>query len=500
MEHRLGLVTSAGEFGVAWRTPAGMPGTSYDAAVIGSGPNGLAAAIVLAQAGRSVVVFESRDAIGGGARTQQLTLPGFRHDVCSAIHPMGIGSPFFRSLPLDQHGLTWIHSPIVLAHPLDDEPPCLLHRSIDETGHTLGLDHSAYVKWTTPFAKTWDALVADALGPLSIPRHPLLLARFGWSGLRSAQGVADSRFRGHRAKALFAGLAGHSMLPLEKKPSAAIGLMLAIAGHAVGWPMPRGGSQSIVDALASFLRSLGGKVETGRRIESLRELPPTGPVLFDTSPKTMTEVVGAEFSSAFVARLSRYRYGPGVFKLDWALNGPIPWRFPACASAGTVHIGGTLQQIAEAERAPAQGHHPHRPFVLLAQQSLFDSTRAPAGKHTAWAYCHVPSGSVTDMTEAIERQVERFAPSFRDLIAARHTFNSKQLERYNSNYIGGDINGGAADLKQLFFRPMLRAVPYATPHPRMFLCSAATPPGGGVHGMCGFHAAKAALRRWPDSR
>jgi phytoene dehydrogenase-like protein len=472
--------------------------STYDAAVVGSGPNGLAAAIVLARAGRSVIVFEANRQIGGGARTQELTLPGFRHDVCSAIHPMGAGSPFFKSLPLEQHGLTWIHPPVPLAHPLDREPPCLLKRSVEATAEMLGDDRPSYIALMKPFAQTWDRLAADALGPLSVPRSPLLLARFGLKGLRSADGLARSLFKGQPARALFAGISAHSMLRLEQVASAAIGLILAIAGHTVGWPMPRGGSQQITEALASYLRSLGGKIETEKRIQTLAEIPTKGPILFDTSPATLSQVVGDDLPLRFRRRLSRYRYGPGVFKLDWALNAPIPWRFAECAQAGTLHLGGTLEEIAAGERAVASGQHPDRPFVLLAQQSLFDDTRAPAGKHTAWAYCHVPPFSSRDMTQAIEAQVERFAPGFRDVITARHTFNCLQIEEHNANYVGGDINCGSPEFSQLFFRPTFRVIPYSTPNPRVFLCSAATPPGGGVHGMCGFHAAKAALRRWPS--
>jgi phytoene dehydrogenase-like protein len=465
----------------------------YDAVVIGSGPNGLSAAVELARAGRSVIVYESRDTIGGGARTAELTLPGFRHDVCSAIHPMAAASPFFQSLPLGEHGLDWIHPEIPLAHPLDDGTAALLERSIEKTARTLGHDASRYASWIRPFVAHWDWLARDAMRPLGLPRHPLLLARFGLRAIRSAAGLARSSFCGESARALFAGLAGHAVQPLEKPASAAIGLMLAVAGHASGWPMPRGGAQAISDALASYLKSLGGSIETGVRVSSLRELPTMGPVFFDTGPRQLSEIAREELPVGYRRRLERYRYGFGVFKLDWALDGPIPWRSEACRAAGTIHLGGTLDEIAESERIVASGHHAERPYVLVCQQSLFDSSRAPEGKHTGWAYCHVPNGSTADRTEAIEKQMERFAPGFRDLVLARHSINSQWLERYNANCVGGDVTGGSADLAQLFFRPMLRAVPYRTPNPRILLCSASTPPGGGVHGLCGYYAARAVL-------
>jgi phytoene dehydrogenase-like protein len=466
----------------------------YDAVVIGSGPNGLSAAIELARAGRSVIVYESRDTIGGGARTAELTLPGFRHDVCSAIHPMAAASPFFQSLPLGEHGLEWIHPDIPLAHPLDDGTAALLERSIEKTAQTLGPDASHYARWIRPFVAHWEWLARDAMRPLGLPRHPLLLARFGLRAIRPAAGLARSSFRGELARALFAGLAGHSVLPLEKPASAAIGLMLAVAGHASGWPMPRGGAQAISDALASYLKSLGGIIETGVRVSSIRELPTTGPVLFDTGPRQLLEIARQELPVGYQRRLEKYRYGFGVFKLDWALDGPIPWKSEACRSAGTIHLGGTLDEIAESERVVAAGQHAERPYVLVCQQSLFDSSRAPAGKHTGWAYCHVPNGSTADRSEAIENQMERFAPGFRDLVLARHSINSQWLESYNANCVGGDVTGGATDLGQLFFRPTLRAVPYRTPNPRILLCSASTPPGGGVHGLCGYYAARAALK------
>jgi phytoene dehydrogenase-like protein len=467
----------------------------HDAAVVGAGPNGLAAAIALARAGRSVVVYEAAPRVGGGARSEELTLPGFRHDPCSAIHPMAAASPFLRSLPLKEHGLEWVQPAAPLAHPFDDGSAAVLERSLADTAASLPGDEGRYPGWMRPFAEGWEGLVADVMGPLGWPGRPLLLARFGLRALRSATGLARAAFRGEAARALFAGLAGHSVLSLDRMPSAAIGLVLAAAGHAVGWPLPRGGSQAISDAMASLLRSLGGEIRTGVRVRRLAELPARGPLLFDVSPPELLRIAGDALPPGYRCRLRRYRFGPGVFKLDWALCGPIPWRASACARAGTVHLGGTLAEIAASERAVWRGQHPERPYVLVAQQSLFDPSRAPAGRHTGWAYCHVPPGSTRDMSGAIEAQLERFAPGFRDLVLARRATTCADLERGNPNYVGGDINGGVADLRQLFFRPAPRLVPYRTPNPRILLCSASTPPGGGVHGMCGFHAARAALAK-----
>ena len=478
--------------GVRYDRNVGISGR-YDAVVIGSGPNGLSAAVELARAGRSVIVYEARDTIGGGARTAELTLPGFCHDVCSAIHPMAAASPFFRSLPLGEHGLEWVHPDVPLAHPLDDGTAALLERSVEKTAQSLGRDTSRYASWIRPFVDRWEWLARDAMRPLGLPRHPFLLARFGFRAMRPAASLARSAFQGELARALFAGLAGHSVLPLEKPASAAIALILAVAGHADGWPMPRGGAQAISNALASYLRSLGGTIQTGVRVSSLRELPTTGPVLFDTGPRQLSEIAREDLPVGYRRRLEQYRYGFGVFKLDWALDGPIPWRSEACRAAGTVHLGGTLDEIAESERVVASGHHAERPYIIVCQQSLFDSSRAPVGKHTGWAYCHVPNGSTADRTGAIESQMERFAPGFRDRVLERHSINSQWLESYNANCVGGDVIGGAADLGQLFFRPTLRAVPYRTPNPRILLCSASTPPGGGVHGLCGYYAARAVL-------
>jgi phytoene dehydrogenase-like protein len=464
------------------------------AIVVGSGPNGLAAAIVLAESGRPVLVLEGEDTLGGGCRSAELTLPGFVHDTCSTVHALACISPFMRGLPLRSHGLELVHPEHPLAHPLDDGSAVILRRSVDETARALGADAQAYRRLFGPLVRHADDLVGDILGPLRLPRHPLVLGRFGLGAIRSAAGLARSRFEGERARALLAGCAAHSMLSLRTPGSAAFGVVLAVSAHAVGWPVARGGSQRLADALAAHLRSLGGSVETGRPVESLDELGDASPVLLDMTPRQLLRLAGPRLPSLYRRRLGRYRYGPGVFKVDWALDGPIPWRAPEVASAGTVHIGGTLDEIARSEAAAVRGEHHERPFVLLVQPTLFDPTRAPEGRHTAWAYCHVPSGSTRDMTAAIEAQVERFAPGFSELVAARSVMDAAEVERRNPNYVGGDINGGVQDLRQLYTRPVARPVPYSTPLPGVFVCSSATPPGGGVHGMCGFHAARAALR------
>jgi phytoene dehydrogenase-like protein len=470
------------------------PVTVPDAVVVGAGPNGLAAAIELARSGLSVRVLEAADTVGGGARSAELTLPGFLHDVCSAIHPLGVASPFFRTLPLAEHGLEWIEPPAALAHPFDDGTAVVLERTPDAALPTLGEDESRWRRLFAPLARDAESLLEDVLAPLHLPAHPLRLARFGARAALPATALARLSFGGAKARGVFAGLAAHSMLPLERPPSAAFGLMLGLLAHSVGWPLPRGGSQRLSDALASHLRSLGGEIETGRRVGSLAELGDARPVLLDVTPRGLLSLAGDRLPARYRGRLERYRYGPGVFKLDWALDGPIPWRAEECARAATVHLGATLEEIAASEAAPFRGEIAERPYVLLAQQSLFDPTRAPAGQHTAWAYCHVPNGSTVDMTERIEAQVERFAPGFRERILGRSALGPADVESYNENYVGGDINGGAAILSQLFTRPVARVSPYTTPLPGVFLCSASTPPGGGVHGMCGFHAARAALR------
>jgi phytoene dehydrogenase-like protein len=469
--------------------------TEPDAIVVGSGPNGLAAAIALAAAGRSVRVRVGAATIGGGTRTEPLTLPGFSHDVCSAIHPLALGSPFLASLPLKRHGLRFVHPDLPLAHPLDGGGAAALHRSVADTAAGLGADGPAYVRLFDPLARDWRDLMADLLGPpLRPPRHPVAAARFGLVGMRSAAGLTRRRFRGEAARALVAGNAAHAMQPLTRPATAAFALMLQILGHGVGWPIPVGGSAAITAAMAAHLESLGGEIETGRRVTSLADAGRARAVLFDTSPTALVDIAGGELPARYRRALGGFRYGPGVFKLDYALSAPVPWTAPECRRAGTVHVGGTLAEIAESEAAVAAGRHADRPYVLVAQQSLFDTARAPEGQHTVWAYCHVPPGSTVDMTAAIEAQLERFAPGFGDVVLARHAMGPADVERRNPNYVGGDINAGAADLRQLIARPVARIVPYATPNPRLFLCSSSTPPGGGVHGMCGWHAARAALR------
>jgi phytoene dehydrogenase-like protein len=469
--------------------------TTYDAVVIGSGPNGLAAAVTLARAGRSVLVREAQDTIGGGVRSAELTLPGFVHDVCSSIHPFVPGSPYFRSLPLAENGVEMVESPAVVAHPFDDGTAVMLERSIDATAAQLGEDAKAYSRLMAPLERDWLKLEEAVLAPLlRAPRHPFALARFSLPALRSADGLARSIFRTERARALFAGCAAHSMVPLTRMATASFGLVLALSGHRFGWPFPRGGAQTITDAAVAYLKTLGGEVEAGAPVRSLGELPPTRAVLCDVTPRSFVTLAGDRLSARYRDRLLGYRQGPGAFKLDYALDGPIPWKAEECRRAATVHLGATLDDLAASEEAPWRAAHAERPFVLLAQHSLFDDTRAPAGKHTAWAYCHLPNGSVRDMTDRIEGQIERFAPGFRDRVLERSVLSPKELERRNENLIGGDINGGAADLPQLLIRPTAQRVPYATPLEGVYLCSSSTPPGGGVHGMCGYLAARAALR------
>ena len=466
----------------------------YDAVIIGSGPNGLAAAVTLAQAGRSVLVLEANRSIGGGARSAELTLPGFVHDICSAVHPLALASPFFRPLPLARHGLDWIEPPAAVAHPFDDGTAVVVERSIESTAAQLGPDEYAYREWMTSLTADWAKIAPAILAPPGYPQHPAAVARFARWALRAAAGLARSRFKGERARALFAGMAAHSMLPLERMPSAAFGLVLGTLAHVVGWPITRGGSQSIANALGSYLRSLGGEIVTNTPVQNVDDLPPARAILCDVTPHQLIAIAGHRFTSGFRRRLTKYRYGPGAYKVDWALDGPIPWKAGECRRAATVHLGATLEEIASSERAAWQGGRPERPFVLLTQPSLFDAARAPQGMHTAWAYCHVPHGSSQDMTGEIETQVERFAPGFRRQVLARSVMPPAKLERHNANLVGGDINGGVQDLKQILFRPTRRF--YSTGVKGLYICSASTPPGGGVHGMCGYHAAAEALKQF----
>jgi phytoene dehydrogenase-like protein len=468
--------------------------TDVDAIVVGSGPNGLAAAITLARAGRSVRVLEAAETIGGGTRTEQLTLPGYLHDTCSAIHPLALASPFLRSLPLAEHGLEFAQPEVALAHPLDGGRAAVLLQSLDATAAGLGEDEAGYRRLMAPLAREWRAIMDDILRPVPrVPRHPLATGRFGVAGLLPAQRLARRRLHSEEGQALLAGCAAHSMQPLRAPGTGAFALMLAMCGHAVGWPAAVGGSQTIANALASLLRTLGGEVETGREVRSLADVRGARAVLFDVPPRLVERISGGALPERFRRTLRRFRYGPGVFKIDYALTEPVPWASDACRRAGTVHLGGTLSEVAASEAEVGAGRIPARPFVLVAQQSLVDTSRAPAGGHTLWAYCHVPNGSDIDMAEAIGRQIERFAPGFRDVVAARHTMTAREVEAHNPSFVGGDINSGAASLWQLLRRPSLRPSPYTTPNPRLVLCGASTPPGGGVHGMCGHLAARAAL-------
>lgn len=466
---------------------------THDAVVVGSGPNGLAAAIVLARSGRRVVLREAAGTVGGGMRSAELTLSGLTHDICAAVHPLAASSPLFRSLPLAEHGLEWVHPPTPLAHPFDDRPAAVLERSLTETARALDADGRAWISLLEPFVEGWPELAADVLAPLRIPRHPLRMASFGLYAIQSAAGLVRRRFDGERARVLIAGNAAHSMVPLTKSPTAAFGLTLVCAGHAVGWPVARGGSQRLADALAGHLRALGGEVVVDAPVTRFEEVEGADTILFDVTPRQFLRIAGHRLTPSYRRALERFRYGSGVFKVDWALSEPIPWKDPACASAGTVHLVGSMTELLGAEHAAFHDELPERPFVLLGQPTLVDPSRARGGRHIAWAYCHVPHASPVDMTARIEAQVERFAPGFRDLILARHSASPVALEEHNPNLVGGDISAGVMDLRQLFFRPVPRLNPYKTPLRGVYLCSASTPPGGAVHGMCGYYAARSAL-------
>jgi phytoene dehydrogenase-like protein len=462
-----------------------------DAIVVGSGPNGLAAAIAIAQTGRRVTVFEAEPTIGGGTRSAELTLPGFVHDVCSAVHPFARASPFFRTLPLEAHGLEWIEPPAMLAHPFDDGSCSVIHRSVQSTAAALNGDRAAYRNLIGAIVEAWPELEHSVLGPLRWPRRPVKLARFGLRALRSASGLSRAVFVDTRTRALFAGIAAHGMLPLDRLATAAFGLVLGAMAHVAGWVVPRGGAQRLANALAGHLASLGGEIVTGARVKSIDDLPQAKAVLCDLSPKPLLQIAGHRFPTWYRRQLERYRYGMGAYKVDWALDGPIPWRAGLCGRAATVHLGGTIEEIEHSENEAWSGRAAERPFVLLVQPTLFDRSRAPDGRHIAWTYCHVPHGSEADMLSPLERQIERFAPGFRDRVLARAVMRPADIERHNANLVGGDIGAGVSDLRQLFLRPTWRA--YSTPVRGLYLCSAATPPGVGVHGMCGYFAARRAL-------
>ena len=464
-----------------------------DAIVIGSGPNGLAAAIELARAGLKVRVYEANQTIGGGARSGELTLPGFTHDLCSAVHPLAAGSPYFSKLPLSEYGSEFIEPPHALAHPFDDGTAAILDRSLEITSERLGRDRRTYQQLMTPFVEHWNTLAEDLLGPPRFPRHPFTAALFGIHAIRSAKGFAESKFHEDKTRALFAGLAAHSFLSLDRMATAAFGLVLGVLAHVNSWPIAKGGSQSISNALAAYFKDLGGEIVINHRVQSLSELPQAKATLCDVTPNQLLRLAGESLPSGFRRRLTRYKYGPAAFKIDWALSEPVPWKASECSKAATIHLGGSFSEILLSEKLANSGQHAEKPFMIVAQPSLFDSTRAPEGKHTLWAYCHVPNGSQVDMTERMENQIERFAPGFRDCILARTITTPALFEQHNANLIGGDINGGSQHLAQMFTRPTVRL--YSTPVKGLYLCSSSTPPGGGVHGLCGYNAARLVLKK-----
>jgi len=468
--------------------------SEFDAIVVGSGPNGIAAAITLAEQGASVHLIEGNDEIGGGTRTSELTLPGYLHDVCSAIHPLGELSPFFRTLPLEEHGLKWISSPIPLVHPLDNGKAVWVERSVSATASNLGSDRKGYERIMQPFVDNIDELIYELLKPIGFPKSPFLMSKYFAQGLLPASVYAKIMFKSGKARALFAGMAAHSVMPLSRIGTAAFGIMFLATAHAVGWPMAQGGSHSISKAMESYFKQLGGKVTTGWTVDTIEELPKASAYLFDVGPEQILKIAGKRFSQSYIRRLKKFTYGPGVYKIDYALSEPIPWTNSQCRNAATLHLGGSLEEIVESESIPWEMAGSGSSFVLLAQQSLFDTTRSPNGKHTAWAYCHVTNGSSAEMTNIIEDQIERFAPGFRDIVEMKSIMTTRDYQAYNPNYIGGDIIGGANTISQIIGRPTFSRVPYKTADPNIYLCSASTPPGGGVHGMSGYHAAKSALK------
>lgn len=468
--------------------------SNYDAFVIGSGPNGLAAAIALAQQGLKVKIFEAKDTIGGGTRTLELTEPGFKHDICSAVHPTAVSSPFFKSLPLGDYGLEWIHPDFPVAHPLENGEAVITEKSFENTLARLDSDSKNYRKLFKDFVDSWEYLSEDLFGTLRIPNHPLSMMRFGWYGMFSSNLLSNSFFKQERTKAYFSGLAAHSILPLDNAFTASFGLVLGTTVHSVGWPVAKNGSHSITKALAGFFRFLGGEIELNSHIESLNELPSGKPILFDLTPRQVLTIADNKIPDALKDKLLRFNYGPGAFKIDFALSEPVPWLNEECRKAGTLHLGGSMKEIAYSEKQVWNGEHPEKPYVLVSQPSLFDESRAPEGKHVLWSYCHVPNGSTENMEERIINQIERYAPGFRDIIISTSTMNAMDFEKYNPNYIGGDINGGAQNLKQLFGRPLMKWDPYKLPVDQLYICSSSTPPGGGVHGMSGFNAARSVLK------